>query len=773
MTRSRAIRLLAILILASGFMATRGSSVLRSQGGPVLPPLPRGEKHTPCATAPFQALSMFVPLAHARFFGAADLMLNNRGVVVHDVVPTWYVEGRGPVVGDTIQLPAGRADFYDIQSVLPRGVSLSAVTGLELAYTGHFREVWAQAVLRPAPGAQPVQSLDTPFGMAAEFKGSSLETVWPATTRADRAAVAVANTSESELQVTLTHPDSRPANREEVRLAPHSGKLIEMATHTGAAGGADWLRLQSNGAPGALRALGFVLSARDRIPRLARFYDPAGATGSQLFATGLSVRNMSATVALRNIGDMPVNATVELLDVATADVLLSGVPVSLAAGGATLVPLDLSSLTGVERVSVRVQNTGGTGSVVAMLHATNAVTGLGYEMPLRDVGPARASTGSYPVRLDGDYETVVSVTNVGTMEAPFHARVHYGNTDYKFKPVRLKPGASATFNLRQLRDQQTPDQSGRRLPTTLDRGQFYWSTERTDGKFTGRAEVVSREQRVSSSFSCWMCCGDSVTGTYADLFGDNVIGIGITTTVGLNQDWEDCDANYMGNFSTDGSWSYNSGVVSLDEFEGDYIFTGVGTGSTTPTAAVYVQVWFQPDEYSQCEDDSYNTYVGTPGTTLQVDCAYPVNFGREASSSVDGVLYVQYNWQSSHGSKNNLQMCGLREYVTYSGGDPYNWPAPFPDYSVPNPTVGPSPPTAGNENDAIDAHEGAEGTFRTPYFTNDFSASQKYQYSCPCKNGGAWTDTWGPKTILREVFQDSIWKYRVSKEADSATKNLQ
>jgi len=40
----------------------------------------RQARQAPCATAPDQRRSIFVPLAHLRFFGAADLMLNNRGV---------------------------------------------------------------------------------------------------------------------------------------------------------------------------------------------------------------------------------------------------------------------------------------------------------------------------------------------------------------------------------------------------------------------------------------------------------------------------------------------------------------------------------------------------------------------------------------------------------------------------------------------------------------------------------------------------------------------
>src|SRR5690348_13953476 len=110
------------------------------------PPPPGPAKQAPCATAPDATFSMLVPLAHARYFGGGDLMLNNRGIVAHSVVTTWYVEGRGPIVGPTISLPASQANFYPIADFLPAGVRLDDVNALDLTYEGKQREVWAQAV---------------------------------------------------------------------------------------------------------------------------------------------------------------------------------------------------------------------------------------------------------------------------------------------------------------------------------------------------------------------------------------------------------------------------------------------------------------------------------------------------------------------------------------------------------------------------------------------------------------------------------------------------
>ena len=135
-------------------------------------------KRASCADGPSYSYSMFVPLAHARFFGTVDFTLNNRGIVGHEVTPTWYVEGRGSIVGHSIVLPPSQVSFHSIDELLPSDVSLSDVQGLELSYDGKLREVWAQAVLRPVRRTRPAQSVDAVFTLPRDFKSNVLEAVF-------------------------------------------------------------------------------------------------------------------------------------------------------------------------------------------------------------------------------------------------------------------------------------------------------------------------------------------------------------------------------------------------------------------------------------------------------------------------------------------------------------------------------------------------------------------------------------------------------------------
>src|SRR6185436_2377882 len=119
--------------------------------------------------------------------------------------------------------------------------------------------------------------------------------------------------------------------------------------------------------------------------------------------------------------------------------------------------------------TLHVVSLAGPGSVIGTVQMADRATGLLLERPLRDSGwdntSYRRATGNCAWRLDGDYNTVVTVTNVGDADARFHIVFRHGGGDYAPLPGTLPAGGTRTFDLRQLRDQQIPDRSrGRSLP---------------------------------------------------------------------------------------------------------------------------------------------------------------------------------------------------------------------------------------------------------------------------------------------------------------------
>jgi hypothetical protein len=525
---------------------------------------------------------MFVPLAHVRFFGDAALVLNSRSIADKLVTPIWYVDGQGTVVGNPILFEPG-VKYVQLRDLLPDRVKLANLNGLELSYSGKSREIWAQATLMPRQGSQLLQSLEAVFTMSEDFKSNRREAVWTSRPGKDRAVVVLVNVSNQPLTITVAHPNAEQT----VTLAPKAARALILMSRSEPSG-ADWIRLTFDGAADALRSTGFSFSPRDQRSHLLRFYDPAAAAQEKLFATNLHVRNVRADLALKNTTAGPVAATVEFLDPDSGMTLASLPNIHLASDGGTSVSLDyvLASLQGVDEVGVRVNSTGGAGSVIGDLEGFDVGTERAFELPLRDSGGLRNSTGAYPWRLDGDYNTRVTITNVGTTPAIFSSRIQYSGGEYVFTPRELPVGATAVFDLRDLRNSQTPDAFGRRLPPDAKLGQFYWTLRdaRPGAHFAGRAEISSGARNVNSSYSCNLCCTDSYVGGGISPDPANV-GLGATDFVVPIEHMRGC---YSGEYDQPAyvtSWSGYDGGVSYVHTEGygSVGVDGLGDGSTVAT----------------------------------------------------------------------------------------------------------------------------------------------------------------------------------------------
>lgn len=729
-------------------------------------PTPTAKK-PPCAEAPDELFTMFVPLGHARYFGDGQLMLNNRGIVATSVTPRWYVQGRTAVAGVAITLPPSRMDFYSLQDFLPPGVSLEHVTGLELSYVAKAREIWAQVILRPLKSSQVTQSLDSPFTMRTDFRSQRLEAAIPAGLGVSRMILSLANTSDEPIEVTV----SGLVGSHSLRLAPKSGEVWNRPLNGPAAESAG-VRISASGRPGAVRALGFLFVDRGT-PLLARFYDPAAALQEDLYAAGVPVENTTISVSLANTSPDVLQATPQVLDSETGRVLMSYGSVQLAKGTATVISPDLRILPeGVKRVTLKIDGTGSPGSLVGTLHVANAENNLTSEIPLRDIGGMRASTGGYPWRLDGDYQTKVYIANVGAIPARFTARLQLGDVKYILKTKLVPVGASETFDIRQLRDSQTPDAFGTLIPIDATSGQFYWSAVNPTAAvhFAGRAEITSKLDAVASTFSCMMCCPESVIG--ADLtIADSPIETDDETQLFPMLHFMDCyESTYWDFGAPDGFGGYDGDVVSVDS--DTYVATGVGEGSTSIHAyfsgAQYVLV--QPEYYEENDHcDASSTYpeaeVGIEVTAGA--CSVPKNFKVKFWDDIgNGVLFFEYKWESTSNNIMDLDPCSIREYLTYeTSQNPWQFPAPFPAASYPNPWG--SSPVNGRDTPMPDYHiPGGNSTFRPPYAPGkQFIVTQRYQYSCPCKAQGAWQTMKGPHPILRKIESNGAggWKYSVTK----------
>jgi hypothetical protein len=526
----------------------------------------------PCAAKPDTLQQMFVPLAHLRYFAGGEIVLNSNSIDPVVVRPTWFVHGGAPVRGPDIAMAPLAADMKQLAELVPDGVALSQIDGLVIEYDGKMLELGAQALLRPQ-SKQVAATLDVDFSMAGDFHSARREATWTSA-GAEDAALVVANAGGYPADVTI----ASSYGARTVSVDPYQAQLVwlqpPVRTPADKTTQAMWAVVESAGVPSDLRVTGFVPGNKGA-SRLIRFYDPSAVKQPHLFATRVRVANARGDLALKNTSLIPLTARVEFLDHDSGQVLLTLPPVALGANAARTIDLRAAMATladsvatdavsgrdgsnGVpDAVSVRVESNGVPGALIGSLYVRDVKKGTLFDVPLRDSGGARSSTGSYPWRIDGDYETRVSITNAGTVPAKFVARIAHAGGELVLNPVELAVGASATFDLRTLRSQRRKDGVGQTLPAGADRGRFIWTVFQggQSARLIGRAEIVSARDGVSSSYSCGQCCPDSFV--YADLspFARD-LELGQSSTYTIVQGYQTC----YGQHYTMNVWPYSWSV---------------------------------------------------------------------------------------------------------------------------------------------------------------------------------------------------------------------
>ncbi len=709
-----------------------------------------------------------------------SIVLNCRSEDPIEATPVFYTKSGEAITGTPVTLQANEIRFVTIKSLIPAAhKDRDNWGGMDLQYIGHQMEVWAQITI-PGRGQHP--STDVLFSVINNLGSDTLEAVWYQPKPGKR-VIALGNSSPSPIQ---TYIEFSNGEAETVEIPPFGTKYFRKTYH-GSQDQGESVKIVTTGPAGSLKASGYVIS-KDSPKKLAssiRFYDTKAAVQPKLFATNFHAKNEEAHIVLKNTVLDSVN--VQAVFRPTKG---NGPPVILpptTIGPSETRELDLSQLylaaagrDDMDSVSVEVTNDGEAGTLIGSLNSRNENSDVTYDIPLRDSGKKRISTGAYPWRLDGDFRSVVTITNVGTDSARFGADLFYaGGGRYVFTPTILQVGETVRFNIKKLRDEAIPDQKGNVLPANITSGQFKWSIlglPSETSRLIGRSEVISKSLNVSSSYSCNNNCPHS--GPEYQLDGPVSMVEGNSIDNDVLELWR---PEYSGPYSylsiMPGLYTGDTGIAESDMIPNDTAARteGVFMGDTTWYSGEHTYYYWY-DGGSDCYMDDW---VQNDYGPVEVDppCANPTNF-RQVGSGSDigsGSLVFTYQWDSSTGVIDHLVQCTVGEIVGYPGGPgTYNFPTPFPNITVNNPTT--SPPLLGNINAGIfyDTHS-TPGTFRTPYSANSFNATQYYWYSCPCSSGGFPQQMGGNNTITRSVSTNggggSGWKFTVSKSGDSATIN--
>jgi hypothetical protein len=563
-----------------------------------------GAQQCPTCSPPTQQ-TIYAPTIGLPEATGSEIVLNCRSSQTMTVTPTFYTADGEAIIGSPFQMQPSEMRFVTVESLIPpehRGQHLWG--GMSLSYTGRTLEMWAQITLR---GLNGIGSADVTFSILTNRGTNTQEAVWYMPNGNSTAILALGNSSNSTIQTRLQYSNGEI---QDVSIAPFATRYIRRQNGNS-------VKLTTTGPAGSLKATGFVTNNSQNFTSGIRFYETQAIVQPNLFATNFKVRNHASHLLLKNTSATSVTTQARFRPTSGTGAAVELSSVTINAG--ETVELNLQPLisaaanrTDLDSVSVQITNSGAAGSLIGALYSTNQTTNLTQDIPLRDSGRLRNSTGAYPFRLDDDYSSIVYINNVGSQTAEFNVKLYYTGGSYTFAKQQLAAGATASFDIKRLRDNRAPDRNGNLIPLNATVGQFAWSmihiTDET--KLVGRSEVISRSRKVDSSYSCPVCCPSSgpsfspiavfvAAGNYYDYYLDGF--------------WFDCYGRNAG--VTAESLSVNvaePNIANATMSSGLFDATGVLDGETSWSADYWF--WQYQDDGMDCYNISGYTSTGGPIT---------------------------------------------------------------------------------------------------------------------------------------------------------------
>lgn len=555
------------------------------------------------------------------------------------VTPAFYKLDGTTVTGEPVLIKAAEIRYVDFKKLLPPGHRNERDWGgLSLFYYGVAREMWAQYRLLGVNGGG---NADEFFIVRSEQRAEVQEAAWWMP-NGSTAILALGNITDAATGATVSFGNG---DTQTIDLAPHGTQVIrhEHSAKTGT----ESVKIEFAGAPGSIIPTGVITSQDGTFNSVIRFYDTKGAKQSHLFANGFRLGGVTPHMVLKNTSASALTAQPKFL----ASGGVSADPVSLP--DVSLAPgetkeIDLATLLqaagsrpDLDVVSVQVANSGAPGTLIGSLYGVNNSTGVNYDTPLRDSGPVRTMTGSYPWKVSKDFTTVVYITNITDEQAEFVGEINYSGNHFLLDARKLAPGETARIDLREVQAKQEVNREGQKMSKGFSQGQFKWAARGdTKGKIVliGRAEMVSLSQRVSTNYSCNDPCPPSYEGSI-DPFLPPVVFVNLS---GGSAAWETVCYSWgtcYGPYSVYASWTLDNQVGSLSPNNGtSTTMTGTTSGYATLDGFIGIQSTYSYDGRDCYYNNSYNEGGQTP---VEVAAVGKIQY-QSGSNFVDisGTLYV-------------------------------------------------------------------------------------------------------------------------------------
>jgi hypothetical protein len=542
----------------------------------------------------------------------ATLMLSNQGPNLKLVQVTLFARN-----GETLAVPSFILSGQEVRAIALRDhVAVGSVFAegrLEVSYIGKSMELGG--VLQLADESHSLMFDEELLEPAKAFVSRRLEGVWWLPSQASDITLALSNQSNAAISATVRVNGTSPRQNapQTFVLGPHETRALDMNAlagrqvhHLAQTGG---VSLTHTGAKGELLARAFIQDTDAGYSNAIEFADPAKAKSARLYGAGLRIgavggERLEQIVVARNVGDAATTVTGRINYLAADGAWAT---VNLPAKTLAAQETDTFGITAALRsqgvnqahaASLSLAYTGAPGSVIVAAQSVSRNNTHVFRVPLRDVTATYSSTGTYPWNLAGDNSAYIYLTNVTDEPQKYTLQIDYEGGNYLLGLKTLAARGTEVLDLRKLRDEQTPDLNGNRIPLNVSGGKAFWSIRGTSRRaIIGRIEQVNLTSGLSSTAACGRCCPDSFASSFLVPFG--AVGIiGSTTSFTIMRTDRDCYGDYRAPYPTPGFFSStNTAVVTVDSIG---LATGVGVGTTN------IQGTFFADTYINCGDEAAN-----------------------------------------------------------------------------------------------------------------------------------------------------------------------
>jgi len=413
------------------------------------------------------------------------------------------------------------------------------------------------------------------------FKSAKLEGLWWLPSPVGEVRLALSNTSESPLTVSV-NADGKAPNRsgdQSVYLNRHETRLLDIQADVfhhpnGAMSRLGGISIQHSGAPGALLARGMAQEAAKGYSLAIQFGDPTTGKSAKLQGAGFRVgkagsESLTPIVIARNVGNATTTVTGrfryttinggegtitlpqivlspgELDDVDVARAVWEHGNQSLQATGS----LEFEYSTAAGSVTMTALSIGESGTQV-------------FRVPMWDVYAQKSPTGGYPWRLEGSSSTIVYIKNAEEYSQHYYFQLRYPGGIYSLGIKSIEAGQTVQYDLRRLRDEQVPDVNGIVIPLTESSGQVHWSkTGHEAGMLIGRSEQFDLGSGISSNYACANCCPDN--GANPRVRQNTSCAVGESRMFISEQQLTTCYGTFSGYMEVFGAtWSSNNETVA-------------------------------------------------------------------------------------------------------------------------------------------------------------------------------------------------------------------